>query len=190
MAKVVFDYTQGSYRKLLDADQRRMAVAATKAVTQATNNAKAAGRASIAAAGFSARWQNALKSKVFPTGRVSLNAAGVISLKIPYASIFEEGGEIAGRPLLWLPIEDNLPVRSGGLRWSPAVFARSVGSLRSGRNKHGRPLLFGRIGGKWVPVFVGIDHVEIRKRFAVTEAAEAANARLPDLYEANMKNSS
>jgi hypothetical protein len=59
--------------------------------------------------------------------------------------------------------------------------------LRSARNRRGHPLLLGKIGGKWVPVFVGVPQVEIRKRFAVNEAAAAANAHLPALYETSLK---
>lgn len=205
MAQVKFGYVSGAFRDMFDADYQAMAKAATAAVTQATADAKIAGRASIQAAGFSAKWQNALQAKVYPESGVSLNAAGIVYHKISYAGIFQEGGTIAGRPLLWLPIEANLP---GGQKWTPAKFVQQVGPLRSVRNAGGRPLLVGQVGigstgavlprqrgrsarqsrSSWRPVFVGIDVVEIAKRFNVTEAVEAANARLPGYYEANLKN--
>lgn len=205
MAQVKYGYVQGSFRRMFEADYQQMAKAATAAVTRATGEAKTAGRASIQEAGFSAKWQNALQAKVYPEGGVSLNAAGLVYHKISYAGIFQEGGTIAGRPLLWLPIEANLP---GGEKWTPARFVQSIGPLRSVRNARGRPLLVGQVGigstgavlprqrGRsmvrsrqaWLPVFVGIDVVEIAKRFHVTEAVEAANARLPAYYEANLKN--
>ena len=41
------------------------------------------GRASIAAAGFSCKWQHALRSKLHPPGRDSMRAAALIYHKVP-----------------------------------------------------------------------------------------------------------
>ena len=75
---------------------------------------QAKGRADIAAAGFSRRWQNAFRVDVFPRGRkVSVDAAAWVFHKIPYAEVFEEGATIRGRPYLWIALPGT-PTRIGG----------------------------------------------------------------------------
>jgi hypothetical protein len=198
MARVTFGYINGSFAKAFAEDYTRMATAATQAVTEVAEEAKAKGRASIAAAGFSTKWQNALHSEVFPKTGVSLNAAAIIFHKIPYSGIFEDGGTISGDPLLWLPIEANLPARSGLRAWTPAAYARQFGPLVSVNIPGRRPLLFaarsatGRRRGAGFrqtpkPLFVGIDAVTIAKKFNITQIVRDAAARLPDVYAAKLK---
>ena len=51
-----------------------MARAATAAVREAAEMAKSAGRANIATAGFSRKWQNALRARIFPPNHDSMRA--------------------------------------------------------------------------------------------------------------------
>src|SRR6185369_14975452 len=107
----IFAPPQAELDKWSSSASKDLATAATTAVAEAGAQALKNGRASIAAAGFSRKWQNALRLDVFPKGGVSVNAAAVLRHTIPYAGIFETGGTIEGP--LWLPIDRNLPVRSG-----------------------------------------------------------------------------
>lgn len=141
---ISFTAPAGQINQWAAAAQAAVAKAATAAVTDAGNIALREARADMAAAGFSRKWQSALKLDVFPKGRDSLDAAAVLRSKISYAGIFEEGGQIAGDPLLWLPIEKNLPLRLGAHRWTPSLYAQAFGpSLRTIRRGGNQPPLLG-----------------------------------------------
>jgi hypothetical protein len=197
----------GFFRALIEGE-KPMAKAATSAIREAAELAKAGGRASIAAAGFSRKWQNALRANVYPRGRDSMRAAALVYHKIPYAQVFEDGAIIHGKPYLWLPLP-NAPFGAGGKRIPASKFRAQTGSplytmrrpgkppmlgahvrmtgaragkaislslLRRGRNPGGRGTV------RLVPLYVGVDAVAIRKRFAIIDAVRQAAARLPELY--------
>src|SRR5947207_10708332 len=77
--------------------QRPIAKAATAAIREAGEIAKRDGRASIAAAGFSRKWQNALRVNIYPPRGDSMRPAAFIFDKIRYAGVFEEGAVISGQ---------------------------------------------------------------------------------------------
>src|SRR5690242_11406255 len=126
--------------------RKPIARAATAAIREAGQIAKRNGRSSIAAAGFSRKWQNALRVNVYPPQGESLRPAAFIFHKIKYAGAFEEGAVIAGKPLLWLPL-GNVPVRRGR-PMTPSQYARSVGPLVSVQRPGSPPLLFPKYRGK------------------------------------------
>ena len=198
----------GGFFRALTEGEKPMARAATSAVREASELAKAEGRASIAAAGFSRKWQNALQAKVYPQGRDSMRAAALIYHKVPYAEVFEQGAIIHGKPLLWLPLP-NAPFGAGGRRIPASKFRELVGSPLYTIQRPGKPPMLGanvrmtdgragkaislrllrrgrNPGGKGtvrlVPLYVGIDMANITKRFAIIETIERAAARLPELY--------
>src|SRR3954470_15419731 len=106
------DVAQGFVETIVKEIQRPIAKAATAAVREAGDIAKRNGRANIAAAGFSRKWQNALRVNVYPQHGDSLRPAAFIYHKIRYAGVFEEGAVIRGQPLLWLPLP-TVPIRRG-----------------------------------------------------------------------------
>jgi hypothetical protein len=188
--------------------EKPMAKAAMLAVSEAAELAKTKGRASIAAAGFSKKWQNALRANVYPRDRDSMRAAALIYHKVPYAEVFEEGAVIHGKPLLWLPLP-NAPFGSGGKRIPPSKFRQQTGSPLYSIRRPGKPPMLGAhvrmTGGRagkavslsllrrgrnpggrgsvqLVPLYVGIDAVTLKKRFAIIDAVRQAAARLPELY--------
>jgi hypothetical protein len=198
----------GGFFKAITEGEKPIAGAATAAVREAAELAKAGGRASIAAAGFSRKWQNALQAKVYPPGRDSMRAAALIYHKVPYAQVFDEGAVIHGKPLLWLPLP-NAPFGAGGRRIPAARFQQQVGMPLYTIRRPGKPPMLGanvrmtdaradkpislallRRGrnprGKGavrlVPLYVGVELVSIAKRFAIIDAIRRAAARLPDLY--------
>lgn len=198
----------GGFFKALTEGEKPIARAATAAVREAAELAKAGGRANIAAAGFSRKWQNALRAKVYPPGRDSMRAAALIYHKVPYAQVFEEGAVIHGKPLLWLPLP-NAPFGADGRRIPPAKFQQQVGMPLYTIRRPGKPPMLGanvrmsdargnkpislallRRGrnphGKGtvqlVPLYVGVEVASIGKRFAIIDAIRRAAAKLPDLY--------
>src|ERR1700745_2725921 len=97
----VSDVAKSFAESIVGSLQRPLAKAATAALRDAGEIAKSNGRASIAAAGFSRKWQNALRVNIYPPQGDSLRPAAFIFHKIRYAGVFEEGAVIGGQPLLW-----------------------------------------------------------------------------------------
>src|SRR3954453_19221142 len=106
------DVAKGFVETVTREIERPLAKAATAAVREAGEIAKRDGRASIAAAGFSRKWQNALRVNIYPLQGDSLRPAAFIFHKIRYAGVFEQGAVIAGQPFLWLPLP-TVPLRRG-----------------------------------------------------------------------------
>ena len=186
----------GGFAKAMEDAQRPIAKAATAAIREAGDIAKRNGRASIAAAGFSQKWQNALRVNIYPPQGDSLRPAAFIYHKIRYAGVFEDGASIHGQPLLWLPLA-NVPLRRGR-PMTPAQYTRSVGPLVSVQRPGKPPLLFAKpraarrgrrtvVNAERKPLYVGLSSVELRKRFDIRGAALTAAAQLPALYARNLR---
>lgn len=143
---------------------------------------KERGRGAIARGGFGGKWQSAWVVKTYPKGGASLHPSIWAHHKIGYAAEFQDPETISGRPLIWLPIQQN----TGGGHWTPSKWP---GKLRGGRHG-GKPILFGQVAvtraGKivkhprkgsshrlaWVPLFVGVRTVRDPKRFDLVGVAE------------------
>lgn len=191
-----------------------IAQAATDACVEAAEIGKTKARASIAAAGFSRAWQNAMRAEVFPRPpKASASAAVNFYHAIPYAGVFEAGAVIRGRPKLYVPLP-SAPKRVARRRLTPERFVQNIGPLFPMKLK-GKSYLAARLGlskpaakrgppykmtmaelrrgarfegvVRTVPVFVGIDTVNIRKRFDLQSAFNDAADQLPRLYDRKMK---
>lgn len=180
--RFVLSSAKGEIDRVVKELQAPLATAATETVREAGEIALEDGRQSIASAGFSARWRRGLRATMDPKSGVSLTPSVRISHRIPYAGIFEHGGPIHGKPLLWVPLPamKKLPLK----RKSPGAYVRAGGKLHS-VNRPGRaPLLVGSLstdGKDKVPLFVGVPTITIRKRFNVLEAVQRAADRLGEL---------
>jgi len=176
--KLVFSADEAALEKLLEEVQSQIDAAKTGAVHDAADLAIRQGRANVAAAGFSKRWQQAVSYSFYPNK--GGDPAAVIFDRIPFAGVFEFGMTIRGRPLLWLPIEQNLPP---GIR-SPKQYGKPLVSV----NIAGKPPLmfdkFNRLAG---PLFVGIRSADIRKRWDLMRIFAAAAARLGEFYQKRIK---
>jgi hypothetical protein len=204
----------GGFMRAMTEGERPIAKAATAAVREAADLAKRGGRASIAGAGFSRKWQNALQAKVYPQNRDSMRAAALIYHKVPYADVFERGAVIHGKPLLWLPLP-TAPFGKGGRRIPAAQFRQQVGTPLYNIRRPGKPPLLGanvrmtsaragkaislallrrgrNPGGRGavqlVPLYVGVELAALPKRFAIIDAITRAAAALPGLYLKHFRN--
>lgn len=176
--KLVFSSQQAALDKLLDQIGDDINDAAQGAVQDAAALAVKDGRANIAAAGFSSRWQSALTSKFYPNE--GDDPAALIYHKIGLAGVFERGVRIAGQPLLWLPIEDNLP---SGVR-SPKQYGRKLVSVNVAGHA---PLMFDEFDRMRGPLFVGVRSVDIKKRFDLYRIFAAAAERMIEFYQQRLK---
>jgi hypothetical protein len=206
--RLVYTAVKGELGDALAGMQKPIAVAATGAMKDAAAQIKTRGRANIAAAGFSSKWQNALQVNVYPQHGVALDPALWAYHKIKYAGVFETGAVITGKPFLWLPIA-ALPSKIGSSRMTPRLYQQIVGPLRSIRVPGKAPMLVGPVrggqagsqltlsklragvrGGKGVetmPLFIGIRSVTERPRFGLQAVFDTAASGLAAGYLAHLK---
>jgi hypothetical protein len=146
------------------------------AVKDAARLAVEQGRQNIEQAGFSERWQSGLNFRL--VGK--RNPTALIFHKIGFAIAFERGMTIRGDPLLWLPIEQNLPA---GIR-SPREYGHKLVSV----NIAGRPpMLFDADNRLLGPLFFGTPKVRIRKQWDLYRIFAQAADRLPEFLEERLK---
>jgi hypothetical protein len=138
--RLIWAATTGQWSAAMQAMQYPIASAMTGAMHQTVDRVKLQGRAAIGAAGFGKRWQNALQTRTYPATGISMDPAGWIYHKIPYAGVFEDGAKIAGSPYLWLPLS-GVPKTIGGKRMTPANFIALVGPLQIVRPAGKAPLM-------------------------------------------------
>lgn len=214
--KFTFAIARGELEKAFKDFYGDVAEASTAAIFDAGELSKKEGRADIAAAGFSTKWQNALRVDYYPRGKkVSVDAAAVIHHNIPYAEVFESGATIRGNPYLWVPLSST-PKRVGNERLTPKVYEQRFGPLRFIKRTGKPPLLAGEVAGarvrrkgtkislsslhraavgrtagtgsiQVVPLFVGIPLVTIRKRFSIRAIIGRAVDRLGEFYFKHLK---
>jgi len=173
-----FSAGETAIAQFLDEIEREINEAKAGAVQDAADLAVTEGRANIGSAGFSSRWQTALTSRFYPNE--GKDPAALIFHRIPFAGVFERGITISGRPLLWLPIEQNLPP---GIH-SPKQYGQKLVSV----NIAGKPpLLFDAFNRLRGPLFFGTRSVDIRKRFDLFAIFERAADRMREFYEQRIK---
>lgn len=196
----------------LTEDQKAIATAWTAAYRAGGELVKARGRTNIAAAGFSRKWQNALRVDVYPVSGISLRPKIRMWHKIPYAGVFEDGETIKGQPMLWLPV-DGLQGHFGNERLTPLSFERATGQkLIPFKDPKTGTLLLGvsiKVNAKGptklsltrlrrgeagkkgvlqtVPVFVGIRQIHDPKKFDLHGVIVRTEPELPGLFERNME---
>lgn len=196
----------GDFTKEMNAKIALVAKAATATAKDGAARLKSDGRGVIAASGLGKKAQNAFRVNPYPSGgAVSATPAVYAYSNIRYFNIFQTGGVIKGHHgRLWIPLP-TIPKMSGGRRMTVRMFEQTVGPLqffqRPGRN----PLLMAktirksRVGKKialstfrrgeaaskqgkptnWVPAFVGLPSVTVRKRFNMEPVVQSVIASLP-----------
>lgn len=204
-----------AFEKLFVGKRAAIANAAQKALAIAGRQISDGGRASIAAAGFPASWQDGLTVKVYP--EKDGGGALYVNHDVPFAIVFEQGAVINGEPLLWLPLP-ACPAKIGGANPTPSRYQKLIGPLRYVPAKP-HPLLVAKTstppkeppvdgvrrlsgprrekasalragaahGGYDVPLFIGIPTVSIGKKFDVFGVVERAYADLASHFEASLK---
>ncbi|KEC73144.1 hypothetical protein RLPCCGM1_c1260 [Rhizobium leguminosarum bv. phaseoli CCGM1] len=213
--KLLYRAVKGEFEQALREKYQPLAEAGQETIQEIADQIKTAARQDIASAGFSKRWQNALRADVYPKGKVSLNAAALIYHKIPYADVFESGATISGKPLLWLPLKST-PKKVGRNRMTPDRFMQAIGPLQLVRRAGGKPLLFGKMSVsknqaasgdhgnvtlaklrkgaaktgiiRAVPLFVGVDSVRLRDRFSINEIVDRAVDRIGEVFVQKLGN--
>lgn len=150
----------------------RMDAAINTASNMAASMIQDSCRADIkSAGGFGSRWTDGLNVKVDPYGASGRQLT--ITHDIPYADIFETGGTITGRPLLWIGLSgtdaEGVP---------PSEYS---GGLFSIRRPSGDPLLFS-ISDK-LPKYFGISSVTIPQKFHFAEDVATVMGNFQSIFD-------
>lgn len=192
--KIFVEAASGQFDAAMAESTKDLSAASMATAQKGAAIAKREGRANIAAAGFSQKWQNTLTTIVYPQKGDSTQPSILLYSKIGYSNIFEEGGSIFGHPLLWLALP-TAPKMIGRNRATPSLYISHVGPLfpiyRAGK----RPLLAAKVrtgqkgkrGGiqfKTVPMFVGVDEVTLGQKFAIHQVAGKVGDQLPEIFAA------
>lgn len=172
-----YTYKKSEFLKSMQGIKRAMEVAAYSSVVEAGKLAVVQGDAHVAAKGF----PRGFRSRVEPK-QPSMAASATVTHRVGRLGVFEHGGTIVGKPLLWLPIEANLP---RARRWTPSRFSARFGKLVSARGS--RPILVGTVRGQTVPVFHGVKSVNIRKRLDFAGVVDRIVVGLVDIYNKHLK---
>jgi len=211
--RIITKAAQGQWLKATNEYERIMSKASTLAMREVGRDAVAKGRASIAAGGFSTRFQKTLRAINKPPSGFVLNPSVYVHSTVNYADVFETGKTIQGSPYLWLPLP-SVPKSTHREHMTPREYVKNIGPLISLKRPPGaQPILAavirrgvkaqpfgtfatrgqlrrGRAGrGKtqMIPLFVGVRSITIPKKFDVHAAAEQAFAQLEKFYKENLE---
>lgn len=205
---MTFAAVTGEFAKVMGEVTRPIAEAGTAAMDDVAADIKERGRVDIIAGGLGRKWANALRVTRFPKRGIALGASVFAVHRIGYADVFEQGLTIAGKPLLWVPLETTLK-RVAGKRVTPELIAQRFGDLIS-INRPGRPPLLaarakgrisaktrqvsgrqlaagGRGEGALLPLFVGVPSVKEKKRTRLMQVFSSAAGRLASRFNAHFK---
>lgn len=178
--RLVIDGKQAGAKFKRNAKRHSAGVRAAFAATalEAAETIETSGRANIASAGNfgSSRWQDGFTATV---GQGNGVTKITVRHAVSYWRIFQTGGVINGKPMLWIPLSfasDAIGVRA---RDYPAPL------FRVDRKNGGAPLLMAE-GGK--PKYFGKDSVTIPKKFRLVEICREVAATMKALYRKNRRN--
>ena len=204
--------TVGDLGKLMAEEIKAAEKAVTAGVSQATDGLKTELRTQVTSAGLGQRLPRTWRGQVYPKGKDSIQAAGLVWSKAPgIIRVYEEGATIRSKSGFFLAIPTAAAGRygDGGRKITPGrweqhtgqrlrfVYRRNAPSLlvadglRVRRGKRGgfsrassSALRTGR-GLLTVPMFILVPQVTIRKRLDVAGAADRWVDRLPSLIVHN-----
>jgi len=157
--------------------QERFEKAMTAAANMAASMIQEKARADIAGSGnFGGDWVTGLQVKVEGEGLKNMRIS--MTHEKAEARIFEQGGEIEGHPLLWIPISGTDAEGTNVRNYGDGLF--------SAVSRAGTPLLFS-ISDK-TPKYYGIESVTIPKKWHLSEIQKSVMANFRQLFDTAWKN--
>lgn len=181
----------------IEAGQR----AVSAAMSYTTQELKRSWRQQIQSAGLGGRLARSIRSKTYPKGGISLNAAGLVWSKAPeVVGVHDAGPLIRSRKGFWLAIPLPAAGRGrGGRRLTPGEWEKKTGLRLRFVYRRGKPALLvadkARINTRGIampsraktgrnqvsaPIFVLVPQVKLRKRLDLARDANALRAGLPN----------
>ncbi|ODR98061.1 hypothetical protein AUC68_11215 [Methyloceanibacter methanicus] len=171
MARVRFKKVRGADDAMASIKDR-ITRAVRGTTTEAARVVVKEGRRDITSApgNWGTRWPASLRADTEVN-----QSRGVVTVysTIPYFKIFEYGGKIKGKPLLWIPLGFASDARNVMARDYPGGLFRVD---RTGK----APLLLSRSTGE--PKYFGKESVDIPQKFHIRETCRSVGRRVKDIY--------
>jgi hypothetical protein len=139
-----FGPTKGFVTTVFSELQDPIARAGTAAIRDAASYVERNGRAAIRAAGLGNRIARGFHTRVSPRNGYSLDASMVGFHSLGFINIFERGGTIRGKPMLWLPLP-SAPAKVNGRQVTPRRLSDAIGPLHSINIAGKPPMLAGYV---------------------------------------------
>lgn len=181
---------QGKLSDFLETEYKKGANAVTKGITNATDGLKNAMRSQVKSSGLSNRLANTWRGNIYPKGKKSISAAGVVYSKAPKIMVgFEYQTIIRGKNGFWLAIPtEAIPKRALGKKMTPAVYEKARGiKLRFVYRSHGASLLVHERKKKSIIAFWLVPQVKMPKLIHFQAEGEKWLSCLPTLILQNWR---
>lgn len=181
---------QGKLSEYLENEYKKGADAVTKGITNATDGLKNAMRLQVKSSGLSNRLANTWRGNVYPKGKKSISAAGVVYSKAPKIMAgFEYQTVIRGKKGFWLAIPtEAIPKRALGKKMTPEIYEKSRNTkLRFVYRSHGASLLVHEQKRRTIIAFWLVPQVKMPKLIHFQTEGEKWLSRLPTLILQNWR---
>lgn len=181
---------QGKLSEYLENEYKKGAIAVTKGITHATDGLKNAMRSQVKSSGLSNRLANTWRGNVYPKGKKSISAAGVVYSKVPKIMVgFEYQTVIRGKDGFWLAIPTPaIPKKIGGKKTTPALYEKIKGiRLRYVYRSNQASLLVHEQKRKTIIAFWLVPQVKMPKLIHFEAEGEKWQKRLPTLILQNWR---
>ena len=181
---------QGKLSEYLENEYKKGAEAVTKGITHATDGLKNAMRSQVKSSGLSNRLANTWRGNVYPKGKKSISAAGVVYSKVPKIMVgFEYQTVIRGKDGFWLAIPTPaIPKKIGGKKTTPALYEKIKGiRLRYIYRPNQASLLVHEQKRKTIIAFWLVPQVKMPKLIHFETEGEKWQKRLPTLILQNWR---
>ncbi len=181
---------QGKLSEYLENEYKKGAIAVTIGITHATDSLKNAMRSQVKSSGLSNRLANTWRRNVYPKGKKSISAAGVVYSKVPKIMVgFEYQTVIRGKDGFWLAIPTPaIPKKIGGKKTTPALYEKIKGiRLRYIYRPNQASLLVHEQKRKTIIAFWLVPQVKMPKLIRFESEGEKWQKRLPTLILQNWK---
>lgn len=181
---------QGKLSEYLESEYKKGAEAVTKGITNATDGLKNAMRSQVKSSGLSNRLANTWRGNVYPKGKKSISAAGVVYSKVPKIMVgFEYQTVIRGKDGFWLAIPTPaIPKKIGSKKTTPALYEKIKGiRLRYIYRSNQASLLVHEQKRKTIIAFWLVPQVKMPKLIHFETEGEKWQKRLPTLILQNWR---
>jgi hypothetical protein len=165
------------FKQVAERYNDRVHKAAALTAAQAQQEIQEKGRADIAAGGnFGSRWTDGFHARIIFEGR---QYRIQVYSDVPYFNIFEYGGIIRGRPMLWIPLSFA--------RDALGVLARNFpgGLFRVDRLSGAAPLLLSPVDRQ--PKYFGKEQVTMPKKFHIRRIIREAADNMNRTFKNNLR---
>jgi hypothetical protein len=170
---------QAQFEKNMDGVRNAIMEAIAVTERKAASQIQKAVREDIAGAGnFGSKWRNVIHVQAESSSISSTITTRYSSSPLGAAAhLFDTGGAILGKPMLWLPITGG-----GGEHIAPRNFP---GGLVSANTLSGPPLLLSAATKQ--PVYFGVESVTEPKLFHFEADIQGVADRIPDIFQSSLK---